>query len=37
MSFVEFIIQELKDQEENNELEYDDYSIGETIEYTTQE
>jgi hypothetical protein len=37
MNFVEFIIQELNDQEENDYLEYDDYSIGETIEYTTQE
>jgi hypothetical protein len=37
MTFTEFIIEELNDQEDNNDIEYDDYSIVMDIDYTSQE
>lgn len=37
MTFTEFIIEELNDQENNNDIEYDDYSIVMDIDYTSQE
>lgn len=37
LTFVNYIKNELEEDEENKDIEYDDYSMNTDIDYTTQE